>query len=218
MVHSAFYRGLEAAQRIGPLPPAERAHRAADLLHELEAIGRPAPWACRAGCAHCCSHPVGIAYGEALRLLQAIAALPDPERRRLRAAIAAAAQATAALPWLQLSRRPCPLLDGQRCAVYAARPLACRAFGSTDAEACAADARGEPTAVPFDRRAFGLGLGLGAALAAPHGHRELRAALAALLDCAPADAIAAFVAARPAGTMADDSDDPATAHGPPTAG
>ena len=203
MVHSAFYRGLEHAQRaLAAGRPAERAAAAHRLLDELVAPGQPA-WACRAGCAHCCRHPVGVTFAEALRLRDAVRALPPAEAARIAAAVTATAQARRGQPWRALAGVPCPLLDGDRCAVYAARPLGCRGWGSTDATACARNADGEPVAIPFDREAFGLGLGIGSALAGGSGHRELRAALAAVLTAADdAAAPQAFAAARTAG--ADD--------------
>lgn len=47
------------------------------------------------------------------------------------------------------ARLPCALLDGAgRCTVYAVRPLRCRAFHSTDANACRAAFDGDPDVEP----------------------------------------------------------------------
>lgn len=86
---------------------------------------------CHKGCAHCCHVWVSVRAPE---VLFAAAALPTQARE----AIAAADAATAALDVDE--RRglaaPCPLLDGNLCRIYAARPLACRAAASADATAC----------------------------------------------------------------------------------
>ena len=200
--HGEFYRGLEqaAAARAAAGPaPAEQAaavHRAmAPLFADTEVSDR---LACRAGCSHCCHFPVGITFGEALLLAQAVAAEP-----RLFALVTAEAAATASHGWEQLVGRPCPLLLADRCAAHTARPMPCRALGSTDADACAAALRG-PAAVPRDEAAWWRGLGAAAALASAGnggetiaGSRELRAALAAVMAATPAAAAAAFLAARP---------------------
>ena len=199
MVHTAFYRGLERAQRSlhAGGPPAARAASAHRLLDDLVAATK-ATWACRAGCAHCCRHPVGVTFDEALALCSAIRALPAATAVRVAADVTAAAQAVRGESWRALAGVPCPLLDGDRCAVYAARPLGCRAWGSTDAQACARNAAGEAVAIPFDAQAFGLGLGIGRALAGEPGHRELRAAVAAVLTAADDDAARTAFATLPA--------------------
>jgi hypothetical protein len=186
MNQTDFYRALEAAQRAlagaGPAP-GTRAGVASAVLDALAAASPERPrHACRPGCDHCCRHPVGVTFAEAVDLRQAVAALPPDRRRRLADAVALAATATATVAWRDLSRLPCPLLDGGLCAVHAQRPLPCRAWASTDRQACA-DSLTRGAAVPFDRHAFAAGLGVAAALAAaaPAGHRELRSALARLL-------------------------------------
>lgn len=210
---SHFYRALERAQRhlaaapdagpagADPLARARRLHALMDRIAEEgaeeSAAGRAAAggFACRAGCSHCCRHPVGVTFGEALALREALAALPRAGREALSEHVSAAAAATAAVPWADLAGLACPLLQDGRCSLYAARPLPCRALLSADAEACAAPER--HGGVPFDRPAFLSGLALGQVLAGTGGHRELRSALAAVL--AAADPAPAFAAARPAG-------------------
>src|SRR5262245_61490750 len=104
VVHTAFYRGLERAQPALPAgaPPAERAAAAHRLLDDLAAAGQPA-WACRAGCAHCCRHPVGVTFAEALRLRDGIRALPPGAAARVAANVTAAAQALRGQPWRALA-------------------------------------------------------------------------------------------------------------------
>jgi hypothetical protein len=200
--HGEFYRGLQAAtwalrDCAGPAPRAAAVHAAATALFaSTEVHGR---LACAAGCSHCCHFPVGITFGEATLLVAALGG--DADRRD---AVQAEAAATAAMPWSALVGRPCPLLVADRCSQHAARPLPCRALGSTDAAACAAALHGS-AAVPRDEAAWWRGLGAAAALAAepPGGSRELRSALAALLTD-PIDPMAAFAAARPVGDGVDD--------------
>jgi len=85
---------------------------------------------CRAGCFFCCYGWVEASLGEAERVL---AHAPAEARARAlaegrrRARLLARAKDEPRLPERHfLSRSPCPLLEGGRCAVYEARPLACR--------------------------------------------------------------------------------------------
>jgi hypothetical protein len=209
-----FYRGVEAASRAmasrAALPDALPQARAAAVHEALEPLlaahepperhaagtrpaeGVAATRACTTGCDACCHFPVGVTYGEALRLADAVRG-----NRELAVRVAAAATATRDRAWPELVGTPCPLLADGRCTVYAVRPLPCRALASADAGACRAALTG-PTFVPRDEVAFFRGLGAACVLAAEHpaGSRELRSAVAALLpDITPA---AAFAAARAA--------------------
>jgi hypothetical protein len=198
--HAEFYRGVEAARRaIGAAAGADPAATAAAVHGAMEALlgdtqGQPAR-ACHRGCAHCCHFPVGVSFGEALRLARRVDGEPT-----LRDRVVRAATATAALPWTDLVGIACPLLVDGECAVYAERPLPCRALASRDAHACASSLAGSDRPVPRDETAFWRGLGASDALAdaGQLGTHELRAAIAALLG-RPADAAVAFAAARPAG-------------------
>ncbi len=91
--------------------------------------------ACRAGCAWCCHLPV-MASPPEVRLAWAQARRTLPAET-LDAIAAEARVLDTSVP------RPCPFLVEDRCSVYAARPLACRGWNSTDADAC--------------RRAYALG-------------------------------------------------------------
>lgn len=195
-----FYRGLEAASGAlanakadadgGAAPLAIAVHDAVTPLLTADAASH----ACRAGCAACCHFPVGVTFAEAQRLAAAIAA-----EARLVDRVLAEADASEPLAWPQLVGRPCPLLLEGRCRRHEARPLPCRALASRDAAACER-ALTAAVEVPRDEAASWRGLGAGAALASAgpvHGHRELRAALAAVLRH-PAAAAAAFLAARAA--------------------
>ena len=51
---------------------------------------------------------------------------------------------------------PCPLLADGRCAAYADRPLACRAFASHDVDACRRAFDHQPATIPVPRTAMAL--------------------------------------------------------------
>jgi Fe-S-cluster containining protein len=106
----------------------------------LTAIGAYLPLRCGAGCGACCrDNPRGVTGVELWWLRRSVDADPDGPRRLAGAKVLAArwsrvlastggdaalAQRLAAQDGL-----PCPLLDeAERCAHYAARPIACRAF------------------------------------------------------------------------------------------
>ncbi|MBK7759175.1 MAG: YkgJ family cysteine cluster protein [Deltaproteobacteria bacterium] len=106
----------------------------------LTAIGAYLPLRCGAGCGACCrDNPRGVTGVELWWLRRSVDADPDGPRRLAAAKVLAArwsrvlastggdaalAQRLAAQDGL-----PCPLLDeAERCAHYAARPIACRAF------------------------------------------------------------------------------------------
>ena len=108
------------------------AERSASQAHGADAQSEIA---CRTGCAWCCHLPVMTSPPEVrLAWAHARGAMP-PET--LEAIAAEARVLDTSVP------RPCPFLVEDRCSVYAARPLACRGWNSTDADAC--------------RRAYALG-------------------------------------------------------------
>lgn len=91
---------------------------------------------CGPGCGNCCALTVNCTLAEALAIASA---LTEPLRERLAAAsqkiIVHARQCSDARSFLSGYRHavgPCPFLaDGADCAIYAHRPLACRALLST---------------------------------------------------------------------------------------
>lgn len=73
--------------------------------------------ACREGCAGCCRH-LSLFPVEAAALVAALGSLPAARAAHIRAR-ARTATATS----------PCPLLENERCLLYAARPVICRTHG-----------------------------------------------------------------------------------------
>lgn len=169
-----------------------RAPYAARAFHRaFEAMAAREPVACRAGCNYCCHQVVSARAAEIFLLARAIAALAPDRRAALTGRIRAAAAATAEMTVADRHRRnlPCPVLEDGRCALYADRPLACRAFASTDLDACVRAFAHEPVAIPVPRAAMELrGVLTRAGEAAsriaglPDGQYELIRALAIVLD------------------------------------
>lgn len=155
------------------------------------------PVACRAGCNYCCHQVVSARAPEIFLLARAIRALPAADADRLSARIADMAAATAGMDVAERHRRnlACPILEDGRCRLYADRPLACRAFASTDVEACARAFAHEPIPIPVPRSAMAVrtlvtraGEAASRAARLPDDQYELVAALAIVLARADAEA------------------------------
>ena len=104
--------------------------------------------ACTVGCPHCCWLPVQASVAEVLYAWEwALTHLPADVLLRIRTgADSARPQSESGAetgPDSGSGRTPCPFLVEDRCGVYPARPLACRAWNSTDLAACIA-ARSDP--------------------------------------------------------------------------
>ena len=127
-----------------------------ELLERLDAWfagGRQAAGGvvpCRGGCSACCHGPFDISVADAELIEEAVARLPEEERRevvrrgsalleRMRAlepewgppyAVDALGEERFDRVTEALADTPCPLLDdGGRCRIYADRPLVCRMIG-----------------------------------------------------------------------------------------
>jgi Fe-S-cluster containining protein len=144
----------------------------------------PRRLACKAGCYWCCHGPVQTSAVEALRIAAYLRAADRGGRvaevRRLTSAWLARAAANPSAA----ARLPCPLLANGRCSIYAARPLACRAWNSYDANACREDllgVGGRP--VPVHRLHLALEAVIAAGLDEALVERGLRADV---LELAPA--------------------------------
>lgn len=114
------------------------------------------PISCRAGCTACCHQAVPVGPTELAALVGAIERLPDEARGRIRQQIDDAGRRLRALGFssddpitivgpqrTDWARRyfdagvPCPLLDGDTCALRDERPLVCRDYLVTsDPEHC----------------------------------------------------------------------------------
>ncbi len=101
------------------------------LVAKVDALGQaicqryPTQITCHAGCDGCCYQQFTVFPVEAHALAQAVAALPEEQRQRLRAHLQQEVD-----PWTVLDTpAPCVLLDQGRCRVYSGRPLLCRMHG-----------------------------------------------------------------------------------------
>jgi Fe-S-cluster containining protein len=120
-------------------------------LAVAEAVAGGAQVTCKAGCAACCRQLVPISGIEARQLAEAVDGLPPRRRREVRRRFAEAVRQMEAIglldplaargrsalrgaDWDDVSRRyfaaqiPCPLLEDERCGLYADRPLVCREY------------------------------------------------------------------------------------------
>jgi Fe-S-cluster containining protein len=109
--------------------------------------------ACREGCAACCHLPVAITSAEAQLLSQASGRpVETPVGGQSVAELMEDPTAAAALASGPRSGPvgPCPFLAGERCGVYADRPLACRLHMNLDADALLCQVvPGRPAQVPY---------------------------------------------------------------------
>lgn len=105
--------------------------------------------ACQEGCAWCCYKRVGVAAPEVLRIAAYMERLPPADRQQLIEQIQQGYEDRQRLRHDRsaANRLPCPLLVQNRCAVYPVRPLTCRGFNSSNAQACA-DSLERRVAVP----------------------------------------------------------------------
>jgi Fe-S-cluster containining protein len=98
--------------------------------------------ACKQGCAYCCHLRVGASIPEVLVIYGELAAQTTPEGFALlkeRVLGTAAKGNTLDEAFWLTTRTPCPFLDvdtNQLCLIYTLRPFACRAYHSTDIDAC----------------------------------------------------------------------------------
>lgn len=131
----------------------------ARLAAAVEADPPARPLACARGCSFCCHIYVSATAPELFMLAEGVRAWPEDKRRDFEAALASAAERVGGLSTRERAALsvPCPVLgaDGA-CSAYAHRPLACRAYGSFDRDACE---RGhampaEPVPVPTPRVAM----------------------------------------------------------------
>lgn len=109
-----------------------------DAAIERDRRTMPPGFACPESCARCCerSPAIPVTAAEALLAARALDELSAPVRDRLARRIhelVARVVAPAPDPDVPVEipglEGPCPMLENGRCAIYAARPLFCRAYG-----------------------------------------------------------------------------------------
>jgi Fe-S-cluster containining protein len=146
---AAYYRALDAARSAKPgerlAGIAQSVHKLADEVWanvrgdvETAAAKRP-QFACAAGCAACCTQQVALAPVEAAAIAQYVTRhFTDDEDAALVARLRALDTLTRGKTALERAhlRQPCAFLVENRCSIYAARPLRCRAVHSRDAGYC----------------------------------------------------------------------------------
>ena len=101
----------------------------------------PEGTACKKGCAHCCHLRVGVSIPEVLVIYSELSAQTTPEgfallKERVLGVVAKGDTLDGTF-WLS-TRTPCPFLnlDTRECLIYTLRPFSCRAYHSTDLDAC----------------------------------------------------------------------------------
>jgi len=138
---------------------AEHASDFADLL--ARDLAAEEPVACRAGCSWCCTTTlVATSAPEILRIADALRQrMAPPELARLIERLNHRANRIAEMPEERRphARIPCALLIDHRCSVYEVRPLACKGWTSSSAEACEASYRsGWERPIPNGARRLGI--------------------------------------------------------------
>jgi Fe-S-cluster containining protein len=109
-----------------------------DLLRRLQKQDKP-QLACKRGCAWCCFSQVAVGGLEVLRLYEYIRhTFTEEQINALQDRVEAVALKAKGLSVKQHEalKVPCPLLVGNQCSGYSARPLACRGWNSFSAVQC----------------------------------------------------------------------------------
>jgi Fe-S-cluster containining protein len=140
---------------------ASRASKAAALINrvfdltmrKLPPAQRHPPVACTIGCTYCCYNVVMATAPEVF-----LAAGEVRARRDQAFVTAVLGRCQAVRPVREAGGRPpCPLLESDRCSVYAARPAVCRKHTSFAVSACKNEHEGRPSNIPirpFDQMVF----------------------------------------------------------------
>lgn len=108
------------------------------LISDANRRSKPA-LACKKGCAWCCYLHVSVSPMEVIRIVEYVRSHFSPEETSaLRDRAAQAVRVTRGLTSDQHERLKvaCPLLVGNQCSVYPARPLACRGWNSRSVQPC----------------------------------------------------------------------------------
>ncbi len=140
-----------------------RASRAAALiervfdltLRRLPPAERHPPLACAEGCAYCCHNEVMATAPEVFLAAGKLRADRGADASVLAGIVGRCGEVGPARA--AGGRPPCPLLEHNRCSVYAGRPLVCRKHTSFAVAACRSEHEGRPVRVPirpFDQKLF----------------------------------------------------------------
>lgn len=109
-------------------------------IENLERARPVNPVKCAAGCWHCCTQLVAATVPEVLTVASYVREhFSESEQAEVRNRLRAYREENA--HWSKEERgdylrTKCPLLKGDLCGVFEARPLVCRGFNSTDVDAC----------------------------------------------------------------------------------
>lgn len=146
------------------------------------------PIACGRGCSHCCNIWVDAMAPE---IFYTIGSMNGQQRRNAGGSVARAIEITDGKSFDERGDMvtPCPLLAGDDCSVYSARPVVCRTAVSADADICRRSYRevsGEdiPTPLVWNMLRQGYGIALEGALlhaGLPHHSVEWNSALQRVL-------------------------------------
>lgn len=109
--------------------------------------------ACGKGCSHCCIQYVTVIIPEVLNLAACIRSTYSAERliglqERMRSYLDEVSRVPATKR-IGTVRLRCPVLEGDLCGGFEARPLACRRYNSIDVEACIRRKNGERKEPPL---------------------------------------------------------------------
>jgi len=126
---------------------AHSVHQASEKAYQVSSEFLESKLDCRSGCAYCCHTPVQAhildAIGAAAARLSTPLAYELPTRQR---------------DQLKKIFLPCPLLHNGQCSIYAQRPVVCRAYQSSQVDACRQrfESQNPALPVPMDVRLYGL--------------------------------------------------------------
>jgi Fe-S-cluster containining protein len=125
-------------------PTRQAMHWSDRLLEAFEAANPlPRPVACQPGCTFCCHNQVEATPTEVFIIAQMIRLYSPPQKQEilkektLRTAALKVGKSKAELAAAR-ETLPCPLLEGDKCAIYPWRPLTCRAMHALNREHCQA--------------------------------------------------------------------------------
>lgn len=180
-----------------PSRASNAAHRAHEFFEtSLKHNPSKKPIACAKGCAFCCYIIVTATAPEIFLVANALRERYKDNPQSILARVRDADQTTRGLSVMERLKHkiPCALLEANMCSVYGVRPVACRGFVSTSAQACERAINGEN--VKIDTPSLWKNLrnahnqALVAALTAselPHEHYEFHHALRIALETPDAE-------------------------------